>query len=284
MKPITYILGHYEMARPGYHWATETLERVAADRASEMDEDPSWKRDGVPFGPADIPPPYVAPGEIGLTDAVRSFCARVSGLPHERLTGPEVAHLAQPVRDLLVKGRVKVTCIPHGSPPRDVHEAAFRDDGTWFATLWDQSQLPIRPEFGLVPGFLVLDRKAFEEGISSDLGLVDATAFPVDTAKIVAPNDRLAVAFAFARELQERFDLWLDYPFNREAALSLAKQLLAEQGRGYQFSDNIIRVLITLIGNPKWDRRPPPPDEEGRRSQNPEKPFAGVVYPRGRSS
>lgn len=263
--------------RPVYHRATENMGDDASDLAEGFHELPGAAVAGL----ATLPARYVAPGEVGLFDAIRTFCVGVEGPSRGHQSMPETLLLAEPVRGLLAEGQVQVTCIPRASPPLRVHPAAFRDDAIWMAVLSDQDQLPVMPELGLMPGFLVVKRSAFAEAVEG-LTNVESGEGRALSQFSDAPQDRLTAAYRLGREIQQRFELHFDYHFNRKVARGLVRELLVSEGRADQFSKELTDLLVTLIANPKWDGVPPPPDEDGRRPQHPGLPFNGVEYPRAR--
>ncbi len=247
--------------------------------------------DGVADSSMKVPPRYAAPGEVDLLDAIKGFCAR---LPDAATVSPTAFALMErggPVRDALVLGDITAVLITPTKPPMDVHPAAFRDDTVWQAIAWGTNAFPKRPEFGIEPGRLVVDRDAFDAVMRVGGGEAAASSQPPrPPQRYVPPYIRLALA------ISDRLDLSADYLFGieamRDAILEIAKE---PRWKGLNISPAMAMQLARAMNHPQFANRgydpemdfsdPDPVDldpAEARRNDNrspdPAKPHNGKQF------
>ena len=272
MWTATYSFGSYNLSVLGYHWATDVLDQVVADRASEAVKRPEGFDEAEGFhdlgegtsGRLRAPvSPRLPSGQVLLRDAIHSFCAARERKPADQIDLPGFQELIEPIRTALLDERIKVTCLAREGGRTTVRGDAFVDEKTWWAVVYAPDSVPIRPDVGIKDGFLVVVQANFNDEIGAGA--------PSLSSLISESNTQIPHYLRFMLEVADRLDLTEGYNFNKDFMATAMQTISKEPAWAWlKLTPNGIETMSRLVGDPQFaDPRtgrkgrvttPPPPD------------------------
>lgn len=170
-----------------------------------------------------------------------------------------------PVREALAQEQIPAFVFEETGRQHPIPPWLWDGSGLW-AHAYDSCLVKVPIEGRIVPGYLVVDRAAFQRL------LMPAPSDPAPSEQGYIPP-----YVAYLLEIAERFDLTPDYRFTRE---HMGDWIFANAPSGLKVSASKAKALARVLGHPDFESGGQPGNIEGKRSPDPCAPYLGVEYPK----